>query len=197
MWRALHSNRSTTRNWSTEHSFIGVQIHFNSRNSPAIKNLPRLHLRDHGWNRFLHMIRLNPKQKKSEHQNIRTQIQTQESNNPKSENLRLVPETTSHNTPDSKFSRLFPNFFGNQTEGYEEKRSAYDEENGIGSLGPNSSIDGVFDFARKHVLVEIILHWHFLLITVFATSFLSLRKMKIFRRGFWIQNQIFVLVRAQ
>lgn len=37
----------------------------------------------------------------------------------------------------------------------------YDEENGIGGFGPNGGIDGIFEFSGKHVLIQVILHWHF------------------------------------
>lgn len=34
----------------------------------------------------------------------------------------------------------------------ERERGSYDEDDGIGGLGPNGGIDGVFDFPREQVL---------------------------------------------
>lgn len=33
------------------------------------------------------------------------------------------------------------------------RRGKYDEENGIGRFGSDGGVDGVFDFAREHVLL--------------------------------------------
>ena len=33
------------------------------------------------------------------------------------------------------------------------EKGGYDEEDGIGSLGPNGGVDSVLDFPGKHVLV--------------------------------------------
>lgn len=33
------------------------------------------------------------------------------------------------------------------------RRRKYDEEDGIGRFGSDSGVDGVFNFAREHVLV--------------------------------------------
>ena len=46
----------------------------------------------------------------------------------------------------------------------ERERGDYDEDDGIGAFGPNGSIDGVFDFPREHVLFQVLLHRHFLLL---------------------------------
>jgi hypothetical protein len=45
----------------------------------------------------------------------------------------------------------------------ERERGSYDEDDGIGGLGPNGGIDGVFDFPREQVLFQVLLHRHFLL----------------------------------
>jgi hypothetical protein len=34
----------------------------------------------------------------------------------------------------------------------------YDEENGIGGFGSDGGIDGVFEFTREHVFIEIFLN---------------------------------------
>jgi hypothetical protein len=63
-------------------------------------------------------------------------------------------------------------FLGNQTEAKRERES-YDEEDGIGGLGPNGGIDGVFNFPREHVLFQELLHRHFLLVLSLFRSALS------------------------
>lgn len=50
--------------------------------------------------------------------------------------------------------------------GHREKN--YNEENGIGSLGPDGGIDGVLNLTREHVLVQVLLHWHFELLLRFT-----------------------------
>lgn len=42
-----------------------------------------------------------------------------------------------------------------------ERERDYDEEDGIGGFGPDGGIDGVFDFAREHVIVQVLLDRHF------------------------------------
>jgi hypothetical protein len=66
-------------------------------------------------------------------------------------------------------------FLGNQTERREREREreSYDEEDGIGGLGPNGGIDGVFNFPREHVLFQELLHRHFLLLLSLFRSALS------------------------
>ena len=63
--------------------------------------------------------------------------------------------------------RFFPAFSREPNRGERERvreRGDYDEDDGIGALGPNGSIDGVFDFPRERVLFQVRLHRHFLLL---------------------------------
>lgn len=57
--------------------------------------------------------------------------------------------------------RFFPAFSQEPNRG---ERGDYDEDDGIGGFGPNGGIDGVFDFPREHVLFQVLLHRHFLLL---------------------------------
>lgn len=54
----LRSKRSATGSCSTKHSFIRVQVDFDSWNPSAVEDLPSFYLRDCTGNGFLHMIRL-------------------------------------------------------------------------------------------------------------------------------------------
>lgn len=54
--RRIHPGGGATGCGSAKDAFIGVQIHFNSWNSSAIKNLPSFHFGDYGGNGFLHVI---------------------------------------------------------------------------------------------------------------------------------------------
>ena len=60
--------------------------------------------------------------------------------------------------------RCFMHFLGNQTEAREREGGDYDEDDGIEGFGPNGGIDGVFDFPREHVLFQVLLHRHLLLL---------------------------------
>jgi hypothetical protein len=41
---------------------------------------------------------------------------------------------------------------------YIKNEMIYDEENGIGGFGSDGGIDGVFEFTREHVFIEIFLN---------------------------------------
>ena len=59
--------------------------------------------------------------------------------------------------------RFFPAFSREPNRG-ERERGDYDEDDGIEGFGPNGGIDGVFDFPREHMLFQVLLHRHFLLL---------------------------------
>ena len=61
------------------------------------------------------------------------------------------------------FSRE-PNRGEREREREREREGDYDEDDGIEGFGPNGGIDGVFDFPREHVLFQVLLHRHFLLL---------------------------------
>lgn len=61
--------------------------------------------------------------------------------------------------------RFFPAFSREPNRGEREReRGDYDEDDGIEGFGPNGGIDGVFDFPREHMLFQVLLHRHLLLL---------------------------------
>lgn len=116
----LHSNCSTTGGRSTVHPFVGVEIHFHCRDSPAIQDLPGSDLRDRRGNGLPHVIRLPPlplplpKPKREREMINGTRI-------PLAEKRR---------------------------EKRDLEGRTYDEKDRIRGLGPDRGIDGILDLAR-------------------------------------------------